>query len=298
MAHEPACVIRYADGDEEEWPIEPELLAAARVSSRSAARPLQRPSYLFEGLRAQPFWPFETFPKVVALLEACAPDLSEEVQTLLEDELSDSSEESGTSLSRTQEAKRRKTTKADEKAESSSPWQQQGEGLHQGVWLKLEIWAKGGLVSSAKAVPRASAAISAAMATGEAMAFAPGRAALSYMMCGVDVSPHCGPTNHRLRLHLPLLLPKKASRSAGLTVAGEARDWELHKCLIFDDSFEHEVKLPTFTEPEVRDSLLDEARVVLLLDLWHPDAGFLKETAESRALPRAKELSDKRLQSR
>lgn len=41
-----------------------------------------------------------------------------------------------------------------------------------------------GLVSSAKTVPRASAAISAAMATGEAMAFAPGRAALSYMMQG------------------------------------------------------------------------------------------------------------------
>lgn len=80
-------------------------------------------------------------------------------------------------------------------------------------------------------------------------------------------------------------------------MAGEARDWELHKCLIFDDSFEHEVKLPTFTEPEVRDSLLDEARVVLLLDLWHPDAGFLKEAAESRAVPRAKELSDKRLKA-
>ena len=53
-------------------------------------RSAQRPSYLFEGLRAQAFWPSETFPKVVALLEAAAPELSEEVQSLLR---SDSSED-------------------------------------------------------------------------------------------------------------------------------------------------------------------------------------------------------------
>lgn len=51
-------------------------------------------------------------------------------------------------------------------------------------WTVLPSPCLTGLVSSAKAVPRASAAISAAMATGEAMAFAPGRAALSYMMQG------------------------------------------------------------------------------------------------------------------
>ena len=41
-------------------------------------RSAQRPSYLFEGLRAQPFWPSESFPKVVTLLEAAAPELSKE----------------------------------------------------------------------------------------------------------------------------------------------------------------------------------------------------------------------------
>ena len=33
------------------------------------------------------------------------------------------------------------------------------------------------------------------------------------------------------RLHLPLLLPRGAQRMSGLSVAGVARDWELHRCL-------------------------------------------------------------------
>ncbi|CAE7350270.1 LYPLAL1 [Symbiodinium natans] len=46
---------------------------------------LQRPSFLFTGLRAKPFWSPEDFPKVVHLLEASAPRLSEEVCQLLGD---------------------------------------------------------------------------------------------------------------------------------------------------------------------------------------------------------------------
>ncbi|CAK9093223.1 unnamed protein product [Durusdinium trenchii] len=272
----PSSVIRYADGDEEEWPIQADLLRAASARPRPS---LQRPSYFFEGLRAQAFWPRESFPKVVALLEACASELSEEVQSLLEDALSS---ESGEEPPRT---KRRRGIEGaegrpDDRLERnknicsrtevtprSSPWQPQGEGLHEGVWLKLELWARGGPLASGKAAPKTRAAVAACMSTGEAMAVPPGRAALSYMMCGAHVKPHCGPTNHRLRLHLPLLLP--SPQMTGLTVAGEARAWDLHRCLIFDDSFEHEVQLP----PLSREDALSDARVVLLLDLWHPDAG-------------------------
>ncbi|CAE7853018.1 Asph [Symbiodinium necroappetens] len=150
-------------------------------------------------------------------------------------------------------------------------WQPQGEGLHSGVWLKLEIWSKGGFAAD-EATPETEAAISAAMDTGEAMTSAPGRAALSLLTLGATIMPHCGPTNHRLRLHLPLLLPGGAQRMSGLTVAGETRDWELHRCLVFDDSFEHEIRLPPSQSGEPEPSLAQEARVVLLLDLWHPDA--------------------------
>eukprot|EP00966_Prymnesium_polylepis_P084105 1946792-Prymnesium_polylepis.2 len=45
-----------------------------------------------------------------------------------------------------------------------------------------------------------------------------------------------------------------------MRVAGEERRWEVGRALIFDDAFEHEVWNDT-----------DAERVVLLLDLWHPD---------------------------
>jgi aspartyl/asparaginyl beta-hydroxylase (cupin superfamily) len=51
--------------------------------------------------------------------------------------------------------------------------------------------------------------------------------------------PHCGPTNHRLRLHLPLLVPP----GAALRVGDETRPWVEGKVLMLDDSFTHEVRV-------------------------------------------------------
>ncbi|CAE7300669.1 Asph [Symbiodinium microadriaticum] len=173
-------------------------------------------------------------------------------------------------------------------------WQPQGEGLHSGVWLKLEIWSKGGFAAD-EATPETEAAISAAMDTGEAMTSAPGRAALSLLTLGATIMPHCGPTNHRLRLHLPLLLPGGAQRMSGLTVAGETRDWELHRCLVFDDSFEHEIRLPPSESGEPEPSLAQEARVVLLLDLWHPDADENLRSGSSKPVASAENGASSRL---
>jgi len=75
---------------------------------------------------------------------------------------------------------------------------------------------------------------------------------------GSRIAPHCSPCNLRVRLHLPLLVPEPAK--CGITVAGETRQWEVGKALIFDDAYEHEV----WNDGE-------EDRVVLLLDTWHPD---------------------------
>ncbi|CAE7228170.1 Asph [Symbiodinium pilosum] len=222
--------------------------------------------------------------EVVGVLEACAPKLSKEVLQLLgdssESEDGSPSRISGRKRPRAEECRPCQTEDAARTGGMRPSWQPQREGLHSGVWLKLEIWAKGRLASSSKVVPEATAAVSAAMRTGEAMAVAPGRAALSLVMSGATIMPHCGPTNHRLRLHMPLLLPGGLRRMSGLTVAGEARDWELHRCLIFDDSFEHQIQLPAASEAEP--GLSGEARVVLLLDLWHPDAGETLRTDKRR----------------
>ncbi|CAE7853016.1 LYPLAL1, partial [Symbiodinium necroappetens] len=81
--------VTYADGDQEDWPIHAELLASARAAAlrrmQLSGLQLQRPSFLFPGLKAKPFWPREDFPKVVNLLEARAPRLSAEVHRLLAD---------------------------------------------------------------------------------------------------------------------------------------------------------------------------------------------------------------------
>ena len=85
-------------------------------------------------------------------------------------------------------------------------------------------------------------------------------AGLMYFSC-LDprsrVAPHRGPTNVRLRCHLGLEVPEAG---CGIRVGGIAGAWQDGRCIVFDDSFEHDVW---------NDS--DRRRVVLVIDLWHPD---------------------------
>jgi aspartyl/asparaginyl beta-hydroxylase (cupin superfamily) len=73
---------------------------------------------------------------------------------------------------------------------------------------------------------------------------------------GTHMVPHCGPHNARLRVHLGLRVPKGNS----MRVCDDVRSWEEGRATIFDDSFEHEV----WNKGNAR-------RIVLLLDVWHPD---------------------------
>jgi len=80
----------------------------------------------------------------------------------------------------------------------------------------------------------------------------------SVLSSGTHVTPHYGPTNKKLRIHLPLIVPQDA---AWLRVADCRLYLEEGKVIMFDDSHEHEAgndhtKLP---------------RVVLIMDIWHPD---------------------------
>src|SRR5262249_49486050 len=53
---------------------------------------------------------------------------------------------------------------------------------------------------------------------------------------GVQVRPHCGPTNVTVKLHLGLIIPEHC----GLRVGTQTRSWQEGRCLSFDDSVEHE----------------------------------------------------------
>ncbi|MBD5633332.1 MAG: aspartyl/asparaginyl beta-hydroxylase domain-containing protein [Candidatus Eremiobacteraeota bacterium] len=83
-----------------------------------------------------------------------------------------------------------------------------------------------------------------------------GLAYLSRLSAASHVAPHRGPTNVRVRCHFGVEIPE----DCGLRVGGEIRTWAEGRCIVFDDSFEHEA-----WNRNVRD------RIVLIVDLWHPD---------------------------
>jgi aspartate beta-hydroxylase len=80
---------------------------------------------------------------------------------------------------------------------------------------------------------------------------------VSRMRRDTHVHPHRGPTNLRLRCHLGIKVP---DGDCAIRVGGDTRRWEEGRCLVFDDSFEHEAWNHT-----------DEDRIVLIVDVWHPD---------------------------
>lgn len=72
------------------------------------------------------------------------------------------------------------------------------------------------------------------------------------------IKKHHGPTNKKLRCHLPLVVPQN---QCGLRVGDHEIQVEEGKCFVFDDSYEHEA---WNNDP-------NHARIVLILDVWHPD---------------------------
>jgi aspartate beta-hydroxylase len=79
---------------------------------------------------------------------------------------------------------------------------------------------------------------------------------VSRMRAGTHISAHRGPTNVRLRCHLGVAVP---SGDCAIRVADRTEHWQEGRCLVFDDSYDHEAWNHT-----------DEDRIVLIVDLWHP----------------------------
>lgn len=83
-----------------------------------------------------------------------------------------------------------------------------------------------------------------------------GMAYYSAMQPHTQVKPHSGFVNARIRCHLGLVVPDGCWIRVGDQVGG----WTEGECIVFDDSFEHEVEIGP-----------DGWRAVLLLDTWHPE---------------------------
>lgn len=133
-------------------------------------------------------------------------------------------------------------------------FQQVNEKLYTGTWDQVFFYSNGRRIpSTAELFPFTSSVID---QIPEATSMTMGCTTFSWLQPGTVVVPHCGPTNARLRCHLGLRVPDGAK----FRIGDEWTGWEEGKCLVFDDSFEHEV---------IHEG--HESRVILLMDFWHPD---------------------------
>ena len=131
--------------------------------------------------------------------------------------------------------------------------------LHGGTWAWHSLIQRGAWRPAAAArAPRCTAALRSLPGLLTDAPF--GTAFFSCLAGGAAVAPHFGPSNLRLRVHVPLAVPPRAAGACALTVAGEARRWDEHDPLVFDDAYEHSAENKT-----------SERRDVLLFDVWHPE---------------------------
>lgn len=78
----------------------------------------------------------------------------------------------------------------------------------------------------------------------------------SKLAAGAHIPPHTGVLNVRLICHLALIVPP----DCGLRVGNQVRFWEEGKCLVFDDTIEHEAW-----------NRSTQDRYVLIFDVWRPE---------------------------
>ena len=82
------------------------------------------------------------------------------------------------------------------------------------------------------------------------------------------IAPHTAPMNFRLRIHVPLIVPNTSATKdeelpCGIRVGPLVRPWIEGQALVLDDAYRHGVWNET-----------DTTRVLLLVDIWHPDVNM------------------------
>jgi hypothetical protein len=73
---------------------------------------------------------------------------------------------------------------------------------------------------------------------------------------GTHLWAHCGPTNAVISLSMGLIVPE----GCVIRVGPEERTWREGECLVFDDTYEHEVW-----------NRGAATRFIMLVDVWHPE---------------------------
>lgn len=128
-----------------------------------------------------------------------------------------------------------------------------GESVRGGRWHQLMLWDRGRRFD--RAAERFPVTAELVSAIPEATEFGNGFVMISWLQPGAWIAPHCGPTNSKARTHFCV----RAADGARIRVGESERTWRDGECLVFDDSYEHEVRHEGTTP-----------RVVLLIDVPNP----------------------------
>jgi aspartate beta-hydroxylase len=121
-------------------------------------------------------------------------------------------------------------------------------------WSAFFLWRDGQRIDAhADRCPR-TASLLARAPTADVPGYAP-TAFFSILDKKSHIPAHCGVTNSRLIVHLPLVVPGNCR----FRVGSQTREWEVGKAWVFDDTIEHEAW---------NDS--DVPRAILIFDTWHP----------------------------
>ncbi len=94
-------------------------------------------------------------------------------------------------------------------------------------------------------------------------------AGFSRMQPNTHIAPHTGHPEGVLRCHLGLIVPK----ACGIRVGNDVRHWEAGKCMVFDDTVDHEAWNKS-----------DESRIILLLDFKAPDLVVTQPKVQKKGL--------------
>lgn len=219
------------------------------IYSESVRRDFQRPKHFVEGLESRPWWPTSKFEAAVALEENYESIRQEFERVVLSGRL---------------------------KFHPQSPGGPR-ETVATGAWKIFELFSSGRRNHrNASEAPITSGIIEGFQ---DIITHPHGLVYFSVVGGGVRIKSHFGPTNTRLRIHLGLSVPPGAKIRAG----PETHNWENGKCLVFDDSWIHEV---------VNESPM--GRGVLIVDIWHPDLS--REARRSMMAARKSRASKKNLQ--
>ena len=138
------------------------------------------------------------------------------------------------------------------------------------AWSSLHLYKSAVEQPAARLFPRTLAAIAGADVFRVAHE-RPMEVFFSRLQPGTHIPPHCGVANHRVTVHLPLIVPGGCT----IRVGEHIHAWQEGELFAFDDSFEHEAWNRGESE-----------RVVLIFETFHPDLDAAERLAIERSYAR------------